>query len=103
LWANQFYPTMEYLYIEEGKRVKMLAVASGLTGTKIARLTNNGIRASRWTEYCQGKRLITVEAAILLSDLTGATLDYIYRGDLSGLPERLRDKIAACGTAQQYC
>ena len=76
-------------YAEVGKRLVKLAQAANLSGISISRLTENRIRPSRWTEYTQGKRQITVEAAIDLCRITGATLDYIYRGDESGLPKRL--------------
>lgn len=86
---------MEQPHQETGNRLRRLEAASGLNGARLASLTQNRIRQSRWTEYCQGKRLITVEAALELHKLTGVTLDYIYRGDLSGLPQRL---ISAIGS-----
>lgn len=80
---------MSYPYQDTGERLRRIEAAAKLSGAKIAMLTENRIRPSRWTEYCKGERLITVEAAIELHKLTGVTLDYIYRGDLSGLPQRL--------------
>jgi transcriptional regulator with XRE-family HTH domain len=73
-------------YSDVGARLRRIAKARDLTGAEIARRTENRIPPSHWTEYTQGKRQITVKAAIELHDITGATLDYIYLGDESALP-----------------
>jgi hypothetical protein len=80
--------------IEAGIRLRSIEKALKLNGAQISRLTRNKIRQSRWTEYCAGERLITVDAALALRDLTGFTLDYIYAGDLASLSQDLRDKLA---------
>jgi transcriptional regulator with XRE-family HTH domain len=84
---------MKEPYQDVGRRLVRLADALGLSGAEIARRTDGQITPSRWTEYTQGKRLITVESALALHLLCGATLDYIYRGDESGLPRRLLDQL----------
>ena len=47
----------------------------------------------RYNQYETGRRLLTLAAAIALCDRYNLTLDYLYRGDPSGLPYRLADKI----------
>lgn len=80
-----------YPYRGVGARLAKLAAASGYNGADIVRLSGGTIRPSRWSEYLKGERLITVEAAVAVIRITGATLDYIYMGNPSGLPKRLTD------------
>jgi transcriptional regulator with XRE-family HTH domain len=84
---------MNEFWQQTGQRLRLIEKALTLNGAKIARMTENRISASRWSEYCKGSRLITVEAALALHEQTGATLDFIYRGDRSGLPQRLVEAI----------
>lgn len=44
---------------------------------------------TRWSNFEGGKRRITLDVAVKLCDRYGLTLDWIYRGDPSGLPQRL--------------
>lgn len=84
---------MKEPYADVGRRLVRLADALDLSGAEIARRTGGQIRPSRWTEYTKGSRLITVENALELHRLCGVTLDYIYRGDESGLPRTVTDKL----------
>lgn len=84
---------MEKPYKDIGERLRLIEKAMQLSGADIARRTQGKITPSRWSEYKQGVRQITVENAIILRDLTGATLDYIYTGDISSLPVRLAEAI----------
>lgn len=84
---------MKEPYEDVGRRLVRLAEALELNGAEIARRTDNQIRPSRWTEYTKGSRLITVENALELHRLCGVTLDYIYRGDESGLPQSVTKKL----------
>ena len=84
---------MTSFYVETGLRLQRIETASEKTGAVLARLSNNRIPANRWSEWRQGKRLITIESAIELCGITGVTLDYIYRGDTSGLPLRLAEAL----------
>lgn len=43
--------------------------------------------------YLQGLRRPEIDVAIKIQAKTGATLDWIYLGDRSGLPARLLEKI----------
>lgn len=51
------------------------------------------IAPNRWSQYERGDRRITLQIAIKLCERYGLTLDWIYRGDPSGLPQRLATKI----------
>lgn len=46
---------------------------------------------NRWNQYETGERRITLEIADRLCRRFGLTLDWIYRGDPSGLPNRFSD------------
>lgn len=47
----------------------------------------------RYNQYETGSRLLTLSAALLLCERYLLTLDWIYRGDPSGLPHRLVSEI----------
>jgi hypothetical protein len=92
------FGAMNEYWLQVGGRLRLIEDALDLSGAKIARMTKNEIRPSRWTEYCKGSRLIHAEAALALYEVTGATLDFIYRGDRSGLPQRLIEQINKIST-----
>lgn len=52
-----------------------------------------GLSQPRYNQYETGRRLLTLPAAMMLCERYLLTLDWIYRGDPSGLPYRLHDKI----------
>jgi len=54
-----------------------------------------GISQSLYNRFETGSRRITLEAALKLCHHYDLTLDWIYRGDPSGLPYRLADDIRA--------
>lgn len=49
----------------------------------------------QYSQSESGKRLLTLPYALKFCDRYGLTLDWIYRGDPSGLPYRLAEKIKA--------
>mgnify|MGYP000947246403 CR=1 FL=1 len=55
--------------------------------------TRAGLSQPQYNQYETGKRLLTLAAAMKLCDEYGLTLDWLYRGDPSGLPYRLADVI----------
>lgn len=65
--------------------------ALGLSQAELCRAI--GIAPNRWNQFEQGKRRITVDVARRLKKNYGVTLDYIYEGDLSGLPKRIVDEL----------
>lgn len=58
------------------------------------------IAPNTYNQYEQGKRKPTVENAISLCDTYGLTLDWIYRGDPSGLRYNVADAIKALKIAR---
>jgi len=65
--------------------------ALGKTQTELARELH--IAQNRWSQYETGRRIITVDIAILLADIYGIGLDWVYRGDPNDLPAELRSKV----------
>lgn len=59
-----------------------------------------GLSQPRYNQYETGKRLLTLSAAMLLCERYLITLDWIYRGDPSGLPSRVHDQIRAIRKAK---
>lgn len=58
-----------------------------------AGLLGNGMTAQKWNNYERGRDRIPVDVAIRLCVVTGANLDYIYRGIMGSLPSDLIQKI----------
>lgn len=52
-----------------------------------------GLEQSLYNRFETGKRLLTLQAALKLCDAYSLTLDWLYRGDPSGLPYTLATKI----------
>lgn len=52
-----------------------------------------GLSQPRYNQYETGRRLLTLDAAMSLCERYLLTLDWIYRGDPSGLPVRLWNEI----------
>lgn len=52
-----------------------------------------GMSQPQYNQFEKGKRLLTLRAAMKLCDEYDLTLDWLYRGDPSGLPYRLWDVI----------
>jgi len=74
--------------IEVGKRLEALRKVKNLGSQKnLADLI--GVKTNRLNNWETGYGLIPVPDAIKICGITGANLDYIYRGDLSSLPGNL--------------
>lgn len=73
------------------KRLVALREAVAPNAADLCRRT--GLAANRWSQYESGERPITLAAATILCDKYGVTLDWIYRGDDTGLPARLIEKL----------
>lgn len=52
-----------------------------------------GLSQPQYNQFEKGKRLLTLQSALKLCAHYGLTLDYLYRGDPSGLPYRLGSTI----------
>ena len=75
------------------RRLTLSRQAIGMDQEKFAERA--GLSQPRYNQYETGKRLLTLSAAMLLCEHYLLTLDWIYRGDPSGLPYRLHEAIQA--------
>ena len=79
------------------------AIAARLRATRRALLADNqqefgdgaGISQSNYSQYENGHKRPSVDAAIALCETYNLTLDWIYRGNVSGLPYELASAIRA--------
>ena len=74
---------------KEIARVKSLFALLDLKPKDVCRDT--GIKPNLLSMHLNGERPLTLNAALLIAHTYGVTLDWIFRGDPSGLPERLAD------------
>lgn len=77
---------------EMGRRLVIGREALGKSQVSLAK--SLGISSQRLSNYERGARPLDIELAILLSQKHGLTMDYIYWGDLRGLPVHVASKIA---------
>ena len=82
-----------------GERMRLVREAKGFPHQgAFAKLL--GVSQSRYANWEQGLHPIPYDFAIKLHALTGANLDFIYRGDMSGLPAQLVESFTAAGRKQ---
>lgn len=74
-----------------GDRLKLTREALGLNQAAFARLV--GISPQGINNYEKGTQRPQLDQAFQICRATGATLDWIYFGDRSGLPGRILDKL----------
>lgn len=74
-----------------GRRLALVRQALGLAQYEWAE--EAGISQPRYNMYETGRRLLTLDAALKLCARSNLTLDWLYRGDPSGLPYALAEKI----------
>lgn len=74
-----------------GQRVALLREIAGLTQGQLARQI--GVSQGTVSAFEKGSRPPGLKAGHRICDVFGCTLDYIYRGDTSGLPMRLLTEI----------
>jgi len=71
-----------------GRRIEKLRGAAGVESQRVmAELL--GVDTNRYNNWANGVAAFPVPFAVKLCAITGATLDYVFRGDESGLPIRL--------------
>jgi DNA-binding XRE family transcriptional regulator len=70
-------------------RLELLRLALELTQVGMASRIGNGLTPQKWNNYERGRDRIPVDVAIRLCITSSATLDYIYRGIIGGLPTML--------------
>ncbi len=78
------------LYIEIGRRLAAIRNAESTMNQK-EWAEKHGFSPTQYNNWEKGVRRITVDEAERLCDLYGLKLDFIYRGNLSGLPENIRN------------
>ena len=76
-----------------GPRLRRLREHIGLSQAKMAE--SLGITQPQWSQYESGSRKLTIEVAGTIATRYSVTLDWMYRGDPSGLPLRLAPLLAA--------
>ena len=52
-----------------------------------------GLDPSSYTKTVDGEKLLRSEAAYVIAERWGVSMDYIFRGRLTDLPEHLRESI----------
>lgn len=75
-----------------GKRLKITREALGVSAAQLCRAID--VKPNRWSQYESGERPITLAVANKLCDTYGLTLDWVYRGDPSGLPVRMHQRLS---------
>ncbi len=74
-------------YSEIGQRLAAIRMAFSDLSQK-AWAEKNGFNPTQYNNWETGVRRITVDAAEVLMDRYGLTLDFIYRGRVDGLSEK---------------
>jgi transcriptional regulator with XRE-family HTH domain len=74
-------------------------LALGLKQVELAYLLR--IKGSTWSNYEQGTRRPDIEEAVALANLTGVSLDLIYRGIEAALPSDLVRKLREAEEREQ--
>ncbi len=74
-----------------GPRLELTREALELSAAQLCRRID--CAQNRWSQYESGERPITMEIADKLCDEFSLTLDWIYRGDRSGLPQRFIERL----------
>lgn len=78
-------------YKDIGNRLVSLREALGIKAVDLCK--EIGCKQNRWSQYESGERQITLAIANRLTDEYGVTLDWIYRGDRTALPQHLHAKL----------
>lgn len=73
---------------DTGRRLRLSRLALRIADQK-AFGEGAGLQQSLYTRFESGRRLLTLSAALQLCNAYQLTLDWLYRGDASGLPYRL--------------
>jgi antitoxin component HigA of HigAB toxin-antitoxin module len=74
-------------------RLAATQAALGLRSAEVCRQI--GITPNRWSQYVNGKRPLTLDVADRLCTTYGLTLDWLYRGNINGIPHAVARKIRA--------
>lgn len=72
---------------------RLNALMQALAYNQVGFATLVGISQPALNNYLKGIRRPDIDVAISIQSKTGATLDWLYLGDRSGLPARLLEKL----------
>ena len=72
-------------------RLRAVRMALGMSAAEICRTAN--IRPNTWSQWENARQRPQIDEAARLCNVTGVTLDYIYRGERGGLPANLNSRI----------
>lgn len=81
-----------------GERLRRTREALGYNAGEFAKAA--GILQSAYSQYETGTRRLTLVQAVKLCDKYSLTLDWLYRDEVSGLPQRLALKLAGSRRAK---
>lgn len=82
-----------------GHRLEELRLALDLPKGEFAR--SFGEDPSSYSKIIRGQKPLLADKAFAISETWGATMDYIYRGRLIGLPDELTQKLRKARTGQK--
>ena len=74
-----------------GRRLEALRISLNLSRRDFA--NSFGLDPSSYTKTVDGEKPLRSQAGFAISEQWGVTMDYLYRGKLSDLPENLRESI----------
>jgi len=78
---------------EIGIRLQLTREALGHTQVMMAKLMGSVTNGQAWENYESGRRRISIDHALKLCQTCRLTLEWIYQGQLQGLPPDLRASI----------
>ncbi len=79
------------------KRLQLFRKSLGMRQVDLAR--ELGWSQQKWGQWEKGRRIPNIPDMIELAERYGVTLDYVYRGDMSRLPEWMSKKIRELAAA----
>lgn len=74
-----------------GARLEALREALNLQRNEFA--ASFGLDPSSYTKTVSGSKVLRSEAGFVISEKWGVSMDFLYRGRMSDLPDNLRDSI----------
>ena len=74
-----------------GRRLEAIRMALDMSRKDFA--NSFGLDPSSYTKTADGEKQLRSGAAFAISERWGVSMDFIYRGRLTGLPDDLRDAI----------
>jgi transcriptional regulator with XRE-family HTH domain len=81
------------LAVDIGRRLRLTRVALGIEN-QVDFGREAGLSQPQYNYFETGSRPLTLQAALKLCDRYNLTLDWLYRGDPSGLPYKLAKDIS---------